>query len=64
MVKRVADRPEAQETNAKLALQPGAVAVGFQAPFDRIADVRRHVLEVREPIRIARHSVAVILDGR
>ncbi len=35
----------------------------FQPPLDRITDVRGHVLEVGEPLLIARHAVAVILDG-
>ena len=42
---------------------PVAVAVRLQPPFDRIADVRRHILEVGQPVVIARHAIPVILDG-
>jgi len=58
----LADRPEAQETNAKLPLQSGSVAVGFQVPFDRVTNVRGDVLEVRKSIGIARNSITAIFD--
>jgi hypothetical protein len=43
----VADGPETQETDAELALDPQALAIGFQASLDRIANMGRHILEVR-----------------
>ncbi len=43
--------------------RPLPFAVGLEAPLDRIADVRGHVLEVRESLVIARHPIPVILDG-
>jgi hypothetical protein len=46
----VADRPEAQETNAKFSLQIGSVSVGFEVPFDGVTNVRGDVLEVRKSI--------------
>ena len=51
-----------KQTNTELPLQAGAVAVGFQASLDRVADVGGDVLEVGKPLGIARHAIAVILD--
>lgn len=60
----VPDRPEAQETDTELPLQSCAVAVRFEMPLDRIANVGSDVLEVRKSLGIARNPVAVIFDSQ
>ena len=57
-----ADGPEAQETNAKLALHATAPAFRLQVAFDRVADVRGDVLEVRQAFVVTRDAVAIVLD--
>ena len=52
-----------KQPDPELALKPRTISVGLQAPLDRITDVGGHVLEVGQPVRIARHAIPVILDS-
>ena len=61
--KLFAQRPEAQQADAELALQ-SARALRFQPPLDGIADVRRHVVEIRFAVRIPAHALAVVLHAQ
>src|SRR5207253_1146112 len=53
--KRVADRPERQQSDPELALNAVSGPFRLQSPLDRIADMRRDVFEVRPARLIAGH---------
>ena len=59
----LAQRPEAQQADPELALQASR-ALRLETPLDRIADVRRDVVEVRHAARVPAHALAVILDAQ
>jgi len=53
------DGPEAEQADPELA--PDALSPLFlQASFDGIADVGRHILEIRHAILVGRDAVAVV----
>ena len=60
--KLVADRPERQQSDPELALYAVCRPFCLQSPLDRIADMRRNVLEVRPALLIAGNAIAVILN--
>jgi hypothetical protein len=53
--------PERKETDAEFTLH-AARAFLFQAPFNRVADVCGDVLEVGNPVFVARHSATIVGD--
>ena len=57
----LADCPEAQQADAELALD-ALSSIPLQAFLDRVADVRRHVAEVRHAGLIATNPFAIIDD--
>src|SRR6266498_3858859 len=58
--KLFAQRPEAQQADAELALQSPR-ALRFQPPLDGVADVRGHVVEIRLAVRILADALTVVL---
>ena len=58
----LADSSEAREFDARVALQALPPASGFQLALDRVADASRSVSEIRPPLLVARHPVAIVLD--
>src|SRR5262249_29928260 len=54
---RLADGPEAEQSDAELALDPGDAAL-LEAALHRVANMRGDVPEVRPPIRVARHPAS------
>ena len=61
--KLFAQRPEAQQADAEFALQ-AARALHLQLALDGIADVRRHVVEIRLAVGIPAHALAVVLHAQ
>ena len=55
-----AQRPETQQTDAELALQP-SLSVRLQVSLDRIANVRGHVMKVRHAVGVPAHALTVVL---
>jgi len=53
------DRPEAEQTNAELALD-ALGAVCLETSFDRIADVRAYIAKIRDAIVISGYTLPVI----
>ena len=53
-------RPETQQTDTKLALQSPR-ALRFQLSLYGIADVGRHIVEVRSAVSIPAHALAIVL---
>src|ERR1700730_2657401 len=56
----LAHGPKAQQSDAKFPLQTASRAVCLQASLDRVADMSRDVLEVRQPVRIAGDAFAIV----
>src|SRR6185437_11446509 len=59
---RLADRPEREQPDTKLALQASAVSIRLQMPFDGIANVGSHILEVRDTFRVTGDAVTVVFN--
>jgi hypothetical protein len=59
----LADRPETQQADAELALQP-ARPIPLELPFDGIANVRGDVLEVRQALGIPGDALPIIFDAQ
>src|SRR6266478_1077762 len=60
--KLLAQRPEAQQADAELALQ-SPHALRFQASLDRVAHVRGDIVEIRRAVRIPAHAFAIVLHA-
>jgi hypothetical protein len=61
--KRLADRPEAEQPDAELPLDPGGAAL-LETALDRVANMCGDIAEIRPPIRVARHPDSVIADAQ
>ena len=57
------ERPEAQETDAELALQ-SLRALRLELSLDGIADVSSHVVKVWLAVGVPAHALAVVLDAQ
>src|SRR5690606_34400703 len=53
--------PEAEQADAELAVNPLPLP-GIEVPLHRVADVRGNVGEIRTPVAVGPHAVAVIVD--
>src|SRR5438067_939382 len=58
-----AERPEAQQSDAELALQ-SLRALRFQAALDGVADVCRHIVKIRLAIGVFAHTLTIVLDAQ
>ena len=56
-------RPEAQQADAEFALQ-AARALRLELALDGVADVGRHVVEIRLAVGIPAHALAVVLHAQ